>query len=331
MRGAVDLAEVWRGGVLESVHRGHAVICDENGGIVEAWGNPETLVYPRSSAKFVQALALVESGAADAFGLRKDQIALACASHIGASYHTDRVQAWISDLGLSDAAFRCGPQMPTDEEASRGLIKTDTSPCQYHNNCSGKHSGFLTLGMHLRAGPEYVDIDHPVQIAVKEAFEEVTGVDSPGWGIDGCSAPNHQTTVRAMAHAMAKFATAGARSGARDQAMVRIFDAVTTHPELVSGNDKPCTELMRACGGQVAIKGGAEAFYVASIPSKRMGVALKVADGSSRGSEVAIAALLVRLGVLDPKHPVAARYLNAPITNWRGIVTGELRAAAALI
>lgn len=330
MGGAVDLVELWRGGRIECVHQGHAVVADAQGGIVAAWGDPGAVVYPRSSSKMIQALPLVESGAAEAFGLRTDQLALACASHIGAACHTDRVQAWIAALGLGDDDFRCGAHEPSDREARDRLIRAGDRPCQYHNNCSGKHSGFLTLNRHLRGGPDYVEADHPVQRAVREAFEDVTGEVSPGYGIDGCSAPNFATTLAAMARAMAHFATAGRRSGARAAAQARLVGAMVAHPELVAGERQACTDLMRAMGGRVAIKGGAEGFYVAILPEHGLGVALKVADGAGRASEAAIAQILIRLGALDPQSPAARARVDMALRNWRGIVVGELRAAAPL-
>jgi L-asparaginase II len=206
------------------------------------------------------------------------------------------------------------------------LIRAFEEPCQIHNNCSGKHAGFLTLTKHLNAGPDYVDPSHPVQIACLEAFEEITGLTSPGYGIDGCSAPNYATTLHGMARAMATFAAAPTRS-----AEERLRSAMMLHPELVAGEGRACTNLMRAMGGKVAIKTGAEAFFVAIIPEKKMGVALKIIDGTTRAAECAIAAILVKLGVLDAEHPETMKYLNAPIKNWRGIQTGTQRAAPSLI
>ena len=208
------------------------------------------------------------------------------------------------------------------------MIKTDKSPCQYHNNCSGKHSGFLTLNRHLGGGAEYIDIDHPVQKAVFAAFEETTGEDSPGYGIDGCSAPSHATSVQGLARAMAQFATARDRSDTRSLAQTRLVDAMTTYPELVSGEGEACTELMRACGGRVAIKGGADGAYVAILPDLRLGVALKIVDGSGRAKEAAIAAVLIKLGVLDAAHPAAKRRVNTVMRNRRGIAVGTVRAPA---
>ncbi|MFY0594988.1 MAG: asparaginase [Cognatishimia sp.] len=326
----VNLVEIWRGSLLESIHQGHAVVCHANGDILHAWGDPDALVYPRSSAKMIQALPLIESGAADRFGLNTAQLALACASHNGAAIHTDRVQSWLSDLELDDSAFRCGAQLPQEKSVRHSMLKTDSSPCQYHNNCSGKHAGFLTLSKHLNAGSEYVEADHPVQQAIFEAFNEVTGFESPAYGIDGCSAPNPATTIRAMARAMAFYSAANPEGDRRNQAAARLRDAMMTYPELVAGEGRPCTRLMRAMNGKVAIKFGAEAYFIAIIPEKKLGLALKITDGSTRAANCAIAAILVKLGVLDPNHPEAQAYINEPIKNWRGIQTGWMRPASAL-
>lgn len=325
----VPLAEVWRGPRPESVHLGHAVICDARGEIVEAWGNPDEVVLPRSSAKMIQALPLVASGAADAAGLTPEHLALACASHSGAAIHTDRVGRWIAEIGLGDGDFRCGAHMPWDKAAHDALLCSGGTPCQVHNNCSGKHAGFLTLNRHLGGGPDYVEPDHPVQHAVMEAFETVTDQSSPYYGIDGCSAPNPATTLRAMARAMAWYAGAG-EATAEERAARRLWQAMVAHPDLVAGEGRACTELMRACSEPVALKTGAEAFYIAILPRRGLGVALKIADGGTRGAECAIASILVRLGVLDPQHPAACKVRNAPIINWRGIETGAIRPAATM-
>ncbi len=338
MSKAEMLCEIWRGDFMESRHMGHAVVCGPDGEIVEAWGgDPDKIVLPRSSAKMIQGgLGLVESGAADAAGLMPEHLALACASHEGgAAIHTDRVNRWLSGLDLGDDDLRCGPQMPNDRPAKKSIICSDTKPCQVHNNCSGKHAGFLTLTKHLGAGgPEYIDPDHPVQLGVREAFEEVTGaISPPGFGIDGCSAPNFATTMQGMAQAMAFFA--GAREGgtARESAAARLRDAMAAHPELVAGEGRACTELMRAMGGAAAIKtGGAEAYFVAMLPKQGLGISVKIDDGGTRAAECVIAALLVRHGVLDADHPATRKRMDAVIKNWRGGVEtgGVIRPAATL-
>lgn len=323
---AQQMIELWRGGMLESLHQGHAVICGPDG-IVQAWGDPEAVIFPRSSCKMLQALPLVESGAAEAAGLSDAQLALACASHQGAHVHTDMVTRWLADLGLAESDLRCGTHMPNDAIANKELTCSNTAPCQIHNNCSGKHAGFLTLTRHLKAGPEYVEPDHPVQQAVKQAHEEVTGEPSPGFGIDGCSAPNFATTVHGLARAMAFFAAASDSGDTRQRAAHRLTRAMAAHPVLVAGEGRSCTALMRAMEGRVTVKTGAEAVFVAILPEQKLGIALKIVDGATRASEAAIVALLMRLGVLDAAAPVVKKYLTGPQKNWRGVHTGETRLA----
>ena len=327
----VPMTEIWRGPMAESVHLGHAVICDAGGDIIEAWGDPTTTILPRSSAKMIQALPLITSGAAEAHGLTSEQLALACASHSGAAIHTGRVNRWLTDLGMTDDDFRCGAHYPADKAANKALICSDTSPCQVHNNCSGKHAGFLTLNRHLKGSAEYIDPEHPVQKAVLDAFETVTGETSPFYGIDGCSAPNHAASLHGMARAVAWFAGADEGTDANQIAATQLWQAMVAHPELVAGEGRACTELMRACKEPVALKTGAEAFFIAILPTRKMGIALKITDGGTRGAECAIAALLVKLGVLDADHPATLKFMNAPIVNWRGMETGMIRPAAALV
>ena len=328
MSDAVRMVELWRGDLLESVHAGHAVICDSAGNVVEAWGDAGAVIYPRSSCKMIQALPLVESGAGD--GLSTERLALACASHQGAPVHTGKVEAWLADMGLSDADLRCGPEASRDPAEKVAMIRAEMPPRQCHNNCSGKHAGFLALNRAMGGDPEYVDPDHPVQRAVRAAFEEVTGEDSPGYGIDGCSAPNFATTMTGLARAMARFAVADAQApGARTRAMARLRDAMVAHPLLVAGDGRACTGLMQSMDG-VAVKTGAEGVFVAMLPRQGLGVAVKIADGATRASECAVAALLVRLGVLDAEAPTARALLRQPVINRAGREVGRVVPAAAL-
>ena len=321
----IPMVELWRGGLLESTHLGHAVLVDDTGQIVQAWGDPERIIFPRSSCKMIQALPLVASGAADAFGLTTAQLALSCASHQGAALHVNAARDWLAGIGLGEPDLRCGSHEPYDNAERDRLICDHEGPCQLHNNCSGKHSGFLTVTKHLKAGPEYVEIDHPLQKAIRAATEEVTGETVAGYGIDGCSAPNFAMSVAGLARAMAEFAKAGAGGSVRERAMQRLRDAMAAHPEYVAGEGRSCTELMRAMGGRVAIKTGAEAVFIAMIPEKKLGLAMKIEDGNSRASEAALVGILTQLGVLDAAHPMAQKRLPAPQTNCRGFTTGELR------
>ncbi|MEC9435308.1 MAG: asparaginase [Pseudomonadota bacterium] len=329
--GGAPLVEVIRGDFVECVHRGAAAVCDASGAVVAAWGDADRVILPRSTCKMLQGLPLVESGAADAAGLETRHLALACASHKGAEIHTVPVRAWLEAIGKSEADLRCGPQMPDDRPAREGLIRACGCPDQTHNNCSGKHTGFLTLTRHLGAGPEYVEPDHPVQRAAKEAFYAMTG-DDEGLGhvVDGCSAPNFACTVTGLARAMARMADPSAIGGVRAAAAARLQEAMRAHPELVGGVGEPATEMMRLTGGAVALKSGAEGAFVAIVPGRGLGVAVKIDDGAGRAAAVAMAAILVRLGLASAADPAFADRLSPPQRNRRGILTGTIRPAAAL-
>lgn len=325
----VPMLEMWRGDFLESQHMGYAVVCNAQGEVLEAWGNPEKVILPRSSCKMLQALPLVESGAADAFGLTSEHLALACASHNGAAIHRARVTDWLDDLGLGETSLRCGPQEPDDIPERNLLVRAAEAPCQIHNNCSGKHAGFLTLAKHLGAGPDYVAPDHPVQCAGLDAIEEMTGMTSPGFGIDGCSAPNFATGIKGFATALARMTRwdGSLRGGAAQ----RLFEAMVTHPDLVAGEGRACTRLMRAMERKAAVKTGAEGVFAAILPERGLGIAVKISDGTTRAAESAIAGLLVRYGVLNADDPVAQHYMKGLIRNRRDMVTGQMRLSQSFI
>ncbi|MBP7240427.1 asparaginase [Amaricoccus sp.] len=323
MAEAAPLVELWRGALLESRHRGHAVVADARGAVVAAWGDPGATIYPRSSCKMLQALPLLESGAGA--GLSSERMALACASHEGAAIHVTRVAAWLAEMGLGEPDLRCGPQIPSDADERRRLREAGLGTDQLHNNCSGKHAGFLMLGRHLGGGAEYVEIDHPVQKAVRAAFEEMTGAESPGWGVDGCSAPNFACSVTGLATAMARMADPSGLGRARGDAARALVEAMCAHPDLVAGEGRACTELTRAARGAVAVKTGAEGVFTAILPARGLGVAVKIEDGATRAAECAIAALLVRLGAVSAEDPATLRRLSPPIHSRRGFPAGATR------
>jgi L-asparaginase II len=323
------LVEVTRGPLVESVHRGAIAIADASGALRFALGDVETPTYPRSSLKPVQALPLVESGAADAFGLCDEEIALACASHSGEPMHTTRVAAWLTRIGCSERDLACGTHPPRHEPTWEAMIRASEPPTRLHNNCSGKHAGFLTLARHWGIATEgYERIDHPVQQAVAAALSELSGVNDLPWGVDGCAAPNFALPLAAFARALAKLADPSSLPSPRKESASRIVNAMIAHPELVSGTGRACAILMRACDG-VAVKTGAEGFYAAMIPALGFGIALKIDDGAGRAAETAIAALLDKLGVLGDDK-CAREILRAPVTNTRGEIVGERRPASAL-
>lgn len=329
MFNAVPMVEIIRGGRLESLHWGHAVICDGKGDILRSWGDPATMIFPRSSCKMIQALPMVESGTAR--DLTPAHLALACASHQGAQVHTEFAARWLADLGLGEADLRCGAHEPYDRAARDAMIRSGDRPCQLHNNCSGKHTGFLMQTQAMKAGPEYIEPDHPLQQAILQASDEVTGEVSPGYGIDGCSAPNHACTLHGLGRAMGAFAAASEAGNARAKAMVRLREAMFAHPDLVAGERRACTELMRAVTEPVALKTGAEAVFIAILPQRGIGIAVKIADGSTRASEAVIAGLLIDLGILDAAHPAAQKRLGPMAPNCRDKLTGHVQLTAGLL
>ena len=321
------MCEIWRGSYLESVHTGMAVICDKDGEISHQWGDPNALILPRSSAKMMQAIPLIISGAEKKFSIGEDLLALACASHNAAEIHLSRVLGWLSHIGFSETDLRCGPQPSKDPYVKKQMLEKGQSPCQIHNNCSGKHAGFLSVARHLNAGPEYTDPDHPVQLMVMDVFQELTQNKVDGITIDGCSAPNPAIPLYSLAKAMSWFATAHKRDDQLSKAALKLRNAMVNYPELVAGDLRACTNLMKACEKKAILKTGAEGVFVAILPELEKGIALKIFDGGTRASECAIASLLIQLGVLNPNHPTALAYTHAPILNWRKIQTGMMKAS----
>ena len=327
------LVEAQRGDFVERRHRGAYAICDATGAVVEAAGDIERAFLPRSAIKMIQALPLVESGAAAAYRVEPRRLALACASHTGSAAHAGLAGAWLDGLGLSEADLMCGCQDPEDADEAHALRAAGRAPGQLHNNCSGKHTGFLCLACHLGAAPaDYIAIDHPVQRAVAEAYAAVTGQTQPlRWVADGCSAPNFAATLAQLAGAMARYADPAAGfGGVRAQAAATLRDAMMAHPDAVSGEGRASTELMRAAAGRAAVKSGAEGCFVAILPQRGLGIALKIDDGSGAAAEIAMASLLARFGAIDAADPAMARWLAPTVVNRRGWDLGRIRATRAV-
>ena len=324
------LVEVTRGDLVESVHRGAIAIADASGALTLALGDVAAPVYSRSSLKPMQAIPLVESGAAEAFGLGDEEIALACASHSGEPMHTERVEIWLRRIGLSESDLACGAHPSRFEPVAEAMIRARLAPTRIFNNCSGKHTGFLTVARHWDVATKgYEHVDHPVQVAVAAALKDLTGARELKFGIDGCAAPNVATSLAEFATAAARMAAPGALPAPRGAATARIIGAMIRYPELMSGTGRACATLIRACEGQAAVKTGAEGFFGAWIPAMGLGVAIKIDDGAGRASETAMAGVLDQLGLLG-SDPRARALLCAPVLNTRGAIVGERHPSAAL-
>ncbi len=320
------LVEVTRDPLVESVHRGAFAVSDAKGRLRLQAGDVERPIFPRSSLKPVQAVPLIETGAAEAFGVSDEELALACASHSGEPMHTTRVAQWQERIGCSVADLACGPHRPVHEKTATEMIVRGERWTSLHNNCSGKHTGFMTLARHLKAPVEgYQLVDHLSQRLVQTTLKEMASVtgDMP-YGVDGCTVPNFALPLTALARAMAQFADPGGLAPSRQQAASRIVRAMMAHPELVAGTGRVCTTLMRESRG-IVVKTGAEGVYIAIIPELGLGAALKIDDGAGRASETAIAALLIALGAARDDGAAAA-LARAAVPNTRGVPVGERRA-----
>ncbi len=323
------LVEVTRGGMVESRHRGAFVVADAEGKVLLHAGEPERLVYPRSAIKPLQALALVESGAADAFGCTPAEISLACASHDGEPLHSEAVKAWLDRLGMTPADLECGSHLPYNEAAAHALIREGRAPGPEHNNCSGKHSGFLAVAQQLGVPHQgYIDFSHPVQQTLLGILESLCGLDlrDAPRGIDGCGIPQYGTPLGNLALAMARFADPADQPERRQQACRRVREAIAAEPAMIAGERRFCTKVIRATKGRALVKTGAEGVFCAAIPELGLGVALKIDDGAGRAAEVALGALLGRLGIVDAALAETLQPILRPsILNRAGRSVGEIR------
>ena len=329
------LVEVTRGDMVESVHRGSVAVVDTTAKVALQWGNIDTAVYPRSAIKILQALPLVESGAADAFGLSDAELAIACASHSGEARHVDTVRDWLTRIGLSEEYLACGPHWPRHHQATlHDMIRAGTVPSDIHNNCSGKHAGMLTVAHHLDeplAG--YTKPTHPVQQRVLGILEAMCGLDlsQASRGTDGCSAPTWALPLSNLAYAFARIAAPDDLPPARATAIHRLRQAVAAEPFMVAGTDRYCTRLMTVTGAKIFVKTGAEGVFCAALPEYGLGIALKCDDGAARGSQYMLTAVLKRIGALDAD--MAARLdalVSIPIENCNGALVGMVRPAPTL-
>lgn len=302
---------------------------DATGHVLAKWGDIEAPVFPRSAIKSIQAIPLVETGALDAFGLGDEELALACSSHNGEERHTTLAASWIGRIGLSVDDYECGAQIPYDPDTAAELVRRGEAPTAFHNNCSGKHAGFLTTAVHRREATKgYVRYQHPVQQRILGVMEQMSGQDlsHAPWGIDGCSIPTVGLPLGAIAYAMARIADPQDLPDRRAEAVTRIRKAWAAHPYLIGGKGTFDTAMMEAADGLVLVKGGAEGVGVALFPGEGIAIALKIDDGAARAREVALAALIRSTKILEDGHWARAADLAAPrLLNRVGTEVGEIR------
>lgn len=340
---AEPLVEVRRGAITESRHRGHVVAVEPDGNVVASLGAPHNVTFLRSSAKPLQALPLLVTGAAERFGFTDEEVALACASHNGEPIHTKIAASMLEKIGLGSEALNCGIHEPYSPEVAGVLRARNEVPNVLHNNCSGKHAGMLAMALHLGAPIEnYESPENPVQIAIARTVSEFTGVEVEDLavGIDGCAAPIFGVSVWAMGLAYARLVSPPATfDKTTREACERIVRVMTSYPELIGGtSERLDTEIMRAAPGRVVSKVGAEGVHTAGIPPceewpNGLGLALKIEDGDDkRARPTVVIESLRQLGVLrDESLEAVSRYAFFPVLNRRGDVVGEIRASFKLI
>ena len=328
------LVEVLRGGHVESRHAGAVAVLDPEGGVVFAAGDIEAAVYPRSAVKALQALPLIESGAADRFGLSAAEIALACASHSGEPAHVETAAAMLAKAGQTRARLECGAQWPSDARAARALAADGQAAGAIHNNCSGKHSGFICLACAMGEDPTgYVGADHPAMREVTAALSAMTGtrLDDANRATDGCSIPTYAIPLRALALAFARFGSGAHLPAERAGAAARLRASVAANPFMVAGTGRFDTEVMSAFGPRIFVKAGAEGVYCGAIPEAGFGFAVKCADGAARAAQAVTATVLRRLLPRPVEQGAVLDALAAPVLrNWNRIEVGRLRPTEAL-
>ena len=308
--------ESWRGTVLESRHRVHVAVVDVSGKLVAQAGDSAYRTFWRSAAKPFQALPLVEDGVVERLGLTRQDLALACASHSSEPAQVELVREFLQRVQCSERDLMCGPHRPLSDAVAKDYDTRGVRLTAVYSNCSGKHTGMLALAKHHGWPTEfYARGDHPVQQRCLKSVSAYTDVAATeiGVAVDGCGVSCFALPLRNMALAYTRIPAA-------------ILEAMVLHPELVAGEGRPCTELMRAHPGRVVAKVGAEGVYSAALIRESLGVTLKVEDGHSVAASLAIAAVLVELGL----KPQPTWLLTKPITNSRGETVGEMRVNGGL-
>ena len=326
--------EVTRGQLVESRHRGLAVVVDAEGKTVFSAGDAEAGIFPRSACKAMQALPLVESGAADAYGFGKRELALACSSHSGEPEHVATAASMLKAAGRDESVLECGAHWSSHQPVLIEQARTLDKPNALHNNCSGKHSGFVCTCVHTGEDPRgYAGFDHPLQQAIRAIMSDLTGavLSRDNCGTDGCSIPTYAVPLIGLARGFGKLATGRGLEPIRAAAARRLIDACMAEPFYVAGTKRFCTKLMQVAPGKIFAKTGAEGVFCAILPEKGLSFAVKCEDGASRAAEAMIAVLLARHFEEDSEEQAALMKLaHHGMTNWNGLPVGTVRTTDVL-
>jgi L-asparaginase II len=323
--------EVWRGSTVESRHEVSVAVADGSGRMRARAGDVDRVVFARSSIKPIQAVPLVEDGLADRYGLTDEELALVCASHNGEPVHVAVARSILNRIGLSEEALGCGADRPFGDAAARALAASGEKPRRIHNNCSGKHAGMMALALgHGWPVSGYIRQDHPVQERMIAEVAKWSGwpAQDIGMAVDGCGVVTFALPLHALAAAFGRFAGQARRPGT---AAARIVRAMQQHPDMVAGEGRLDTDIVRATGGRVLAKVGAEGVFAAIVPGAELGVVLKVEDGGKRAAAPALIGVLRGLGVLTGEEVGAlAAYAEPDLLNTRGERVGAIRTVVEL-
>ncbi len=321
------LIEIFRNELVESRHRGAVVAVNSQGKTLFELGDINALVFPRSSLKPIQTLPLLESGAAEHFALSSAEIALACASHNAETAHQQVLNDWMSRVGLQPDQLECGPSLPLHETTAHQLLRDGGEAARHLHNCSGKHTGMLTLARYLdQPLPGYSSYEHATQGSWMDVLTELSGLDvrQMPWDRDGCGMPAVAMPLLAFAKALGCFCDPGRYAATRASAMQRVLSAMNEHPQMVAGTDRCCTATMRAHPSLV-VKTGAEGVFAAIAPESGIAIALKIDDGATRAADAALGAVLRKLGVLSAAQYNDLKPWYAPeVRNSQDYVTGRI-------
>jgi L-asparaginase II len=326
----VPAVAVRRGTRIESVHHVAACVATADGEIVVKVGTVETPVFLRSSAKPFIAAASVRAGVLEAFGFGERELAVMSASHNGEPAHVELVASMLERIGATVDDLACGPQTPAYEPAAEALAARGEKPTQLHNNCSGKHAGILALAKLIGAPfAGYLEPSHPAQRAIIALCERVSDdvFEGDKLAVDGCGIPVYATTLHKAAVSFARFATLEGIDDDDATALARVASAMANEPWYVAGTGRFDTDLIRASGGRIVAKAGAEAVHCDALLDAGLGLALKVVDGGRRATAPATIALLDSIRALDPGVREAVQpHARLAVRNVAGRVVGEVAA-----